>query len=97
MAAGTAFLERKFIRSCGVVAHIEDVVVDSSCRGLRLGQRCLHGGPHAHAGGCRASCSGLTQVMWTAKGSISWLAQDCRSTAGGGRAERLLQSHPGLR
>ncbi len=39
MAAGTVLFERKFIRSCGIVGHIEDVVVDSSCRGMRLGQR----------------------------------------------------------
>ncbi len=37
VAAGTLLLERKFIRGCGTAGHIEDVVVDSTCRGQRLG------------------------------------------------------------
>jgi glucosamine-phosphate N-acetyltransferase len=38
---GTAscLVERKFIRGCGKAAHIEDVVVDSGYRGLKLGAR----------------------------------------------------------
>ena len=63
MGAATAFFERKFIRSCGLVGHIEDVVVDSSCRGMRLGQRCaaspppppLHPVTHTHPS-AEASC-----------------------------------------
>jgi glucosamine-phosphate N-acetyltransferase len=39
IAAGTLLLEHKFIRGCGTAGHIEDVVVDSSYRGLRLGAR----------------------------------------------------------
>lgn len=39
VAAGTLLIELKFIRGCGSVGHIEDVVVDASCRGLKLGQR----------------------------------------------------------
>lgn len=37
---GTASLliEHKFIHSCGMVGHIEDVVVDASCRGMGLGR-----------------------------------------------------------
>lgn len=38
---GTAscIAERKFIRGCGKAGHIEDVVVDSEYRGLKLGAR----------------------------------------------------------
>ena len=43
VAAGTLLTELKFIRGCGRVGHIEDVVVDASCRGLKLGQRCVSG------------------------------------------------------
>ena len=32
MAAGSLLIERKFIRGCGKVGHIEDVVVDASQR-----------------------------------------------------------------
>ncbi|XP_031131844.1 glucosamine 6-phosphate N-acetyltransferase-like [Ipomoea triloba] len=39
VATGSVFVERKFIRSCGKAGHIEDVVVDSSVRGLQLGKR----------------------------------------------------------
>lgn len=38
LATGTAFLEKKFIRGCGCVAHIEDVVVDRDSRGKQLGK-----------------------------------------------------------
>ncbi|CAH9071674.1 unnamed protein product [Cuscuta epithymum] len=39
VATGSVFVERKFIRNCGKVGHIEDVVVDSGARGLQLGKR----------------------------------------------------------
>lgn len=39
IATGSVFIEKKFIRSCGKVGHIEDIVVDSSARGLNLGKR----------------------------------------------------------
>ncbi|KVI01203.1 glucosamine 6-phosphate N-acetyltransferase [Cynara cardunculus var. scolymus] len=39
VATGSVFLEKKFIRSCGKVGHIEDVVVDSSARGMQLGKK----------------------------------------------------------
>lgn len=39
VAAGTVFFEQKFIRSCGLVGHIEDVVVHDSSRGMRMGQK----------------------------------------------------------
>jgi len=39
VATGSVFLEKKFLRACGKVGHVEDVVVDSSVRGKRLGQK----------------------------------------------------------
>lgn len=38
IAAGTLFIEKKFIRNCGTCGHIEDIVVDSSQRGKNLGK-----------------------------------------------------------
>lgn len=32
VATGSVFIEKKFIRNCGKVGHIEDVVVDSNAR-----------------------------------------------------------------
>lgn len=37
LAAGTLLVEPKFIHECSAVGHIEDVVVDSVCRGMQLG------------------------------------------------------------
>ncbi|KAF8378211.1 hypothetical protein HHK36_029549 [Tetracentron sinense] len=39
IASGSVFVEKKFLRNCGKVGHIEDVVVDSSARGMGLGQK----------------------------------------------------------
>ncbi|EFN58379.1 hypothetical protein CHLNCDRAFT_56820 [Chlorella variabilis] len=39
IATATLVVELKFIRGCGKCGHIEDVVVDSTYRGLRLGLR----------------------------------------------------------
>ncbi|KAL5983283.1 Glucosamine-phosphate N-acetyltransferase-like protein [Asimina triloba] len=53
IATGTIFIEKKFIRNCGKVGHIEDVVVDSSVRGKRLGQKIIQFlSDHAQALGC---------------------------------------------
>ncbi|KAJ8770536.1 hypothetical protein K2173_018027 [Erythroxylum novogranatense] len=41
IATGSVFIEKKFIRNCGKVGHIEDVVVDSSARGLQLGKKVI--------------------------------------------------------
>ncbi|KAF8052396.1 hypothetical protein N665_1562s0007 [Sinapis alba] len=38
-ATGSVMIEKKFLRSCGKVGHIEDVVVDSKFRGKQLGKR----------------------------------------------------------
>ncbi|MCL7046105.1 hypothetical protein MKW94_006945 [Papaver nudicaule] len=39
IASGCLFIEKKFLRNCGKVGHIEDIVVDSEARGLKLGQK----------------------------------------------------------
>ncbi|KAI5664751.1 hypothetical protein M9H77_24074 [Catharanthus roseus] len=39
VATGSVFIEKKFVRNCGKVGHIEDVVVDSSVRGMQLGKK----------------------------------------------------------
>lgn len=53
IATGSVFVEKKFLRGCGKVGHIEDVVVDASARGRRLGQTVVrHLVGHARAAGC---------------------------------------------
>lgn len=39
VATGSVFIEKKFLRNCGKVGHIEDVVVDSDARGMQLGKK----------------------------------------------------------
>ena len=39
IGSGSIIFENKFTRSCGLVGHIEDIVVDKSYRGKRLGLR----------------------------------------------------------
>ncbi|OAX41939.1 acyl-CoA N-acyltransferase [Rhizopogon vinicolor AM-OR11-026] len=41
VAVGTAFIERKFLRGLGSVGHIEDVAVDKSQQGKKLGMRII--------------------------------------------------------
>ncbi|PSC72859.1 glucosamine 6-phosphate N-acetyltransferase [Micractinium conductrix] len=41
IATATLVVELKFIRGCSKCGHIEDVVVDSTYRGLRLGLRII--------------------------------------------------------
>jgi glucosamine-phosphate N-acetyltransferase len=38
VACGTLMMERKFIHECGLLAHIEDIVVRSEERGTGLGK-----------------------------------------------------------
>ncbi|KAK4477243.1 hypothetical protein RD792_016457 [Penstemon davidsonii] len=53
VATGSVFIEKKFIRNCGKVGHIEDVVVDSSVRGKQLGKKIIDFlSDHARAMGC---------------------------------------------
>ncbi|CAN6454107.1 unnamed protein product [Victoria cruziana] len=53
VATGSVFVERKFVRGCGKVGHIEDVVVDSASRGMRLGKRVIGFlSDHARSVGC---------------------------------------------
>jgi glucosamine-phosphate N-acetyltransferase len=53
IATGSVFIEKKFLRGCGSVAHIEDVVVDKTTRGARLGQHIINYlVEHAKAAGC---------------------------------------------
>ncbi|XP_062005118.1 glucosamine 6-phosphate N-acetyltransferase [Rosa rugosa] len=53
VATGSVFIERKFIRNCGKVGHIEDVVVDSNARGLHLGKKIINSlTDYAHSVGC---------------------------------------------
>ncbi|KAK9290813.1 hypothetical protein L1049_008991 [Liquidambar formosana] len=41
IATGSVFIEKKFLRNCGKVGHIEDVVVDSKARGMQLGKKII--------------------------------------------------------
>ncbi|KAF8634041.1 hypothetical protein AX17_004306 [Amanita inopinata Kibby_2008] len=41
VAVGTAFIERKFLRGLGSVGHIEDIAVDKSQQGKKLGLRVI--------------------------------------------------------
>lgn len=53
VATGSIFIEKKFLRNCGKVGHIEDVVVDASARGMQLGKKMIKFlTDHAHAVGC---------------------------------------------
>ncbi|XP_050228557.1 glucosamine 6-phosphate N-acetyltransferase [Mercurialis annua] len=53
IATGCMFIEKKFIRNCGKVGHIEDIVVDSEARGKQLGKKIIEFlTDHAHSMGC---------------------------------------------
>uniref|UniRef100_A0A5B6ZBI2 Glucosamine 6-phosphate N-acetyltransferase n=1 Tax=Davidia involucrata TaxID=16924 RepID=A0A5B6ZBI2_DAVIN len=53
VATGSVFIEKKFIRNCGKVGHIEDVVVDSCVRGMQLGKKIIGFlTDHARSMGC---------------------------------------------
>ncbi|KAJ8502889.1 hypothetical protein ONZ45_g11347 [Pleurotus djamor] len=42
VAVGNVFIERKFLRGLGSVGHIEDIAVDKSQQGKKLGLRVIH-------------------------------------------------------
>lgn len=42
IAAGSVFIERKFMRGLGRVGHLEDVVVDKQQQGKKLGLRIIN-------------------------------------------------------
>ncbi|XP_022746192.1 glucosamine 6-phosphate N-acetyltransferase-like [Durio zibethinus] len=53
VATGSVFIEKKFIRNCGKVGHIEDVVVDGNVRGMQLGKKIVGFlADHARSMGC---------------------------------------------
>ncbi|XP_021908708.1 glucosamine 6-phosphate N-acetyltransferase [Carica papaya] len=53
VATGSVFIEKKFLRNCGKVGHIEDVVVDTNARGKQLGKRIVEFlVDHARSMGC---------------------------------------------
>lgn len=41
VAAGTIFVERKFVHKNGLVGHIEDIAVDGNQQGKKLGLRII--------------------------------------------------------
>ncbi|KAL0095709.1 acyl-CoA N-acyltransferase [Phycomyces blakesleeanus] len=49
VAAGTVFVERKFVHKNGLVGHIEDIAVDASQQGKKLGLRIIHALMHIGA------------------------------------------------
>ncbi len=42
IAAGTLFIEDKFIHDCGTVGHIEDIIVDKDQRGKNFGKNIIN-------------------------------------------------------
>lgn len=53
VACGSVLIEKKMIHNLGLVGHIEDVVVDSACRGLGLGKKIIkHLTEYAKKRGC---------------------------------------------
>ena len=68
IATGSVFVEKKFIRNCGKVGHIEDVVVDGSARGMQLGKKIVGFlADHARSMGCYKvilDCSAENKVFY---------------------------------
>ncbi|KAL6655350.1 hypothetical protein ACP70R_006176 [Stipagrostis hirtigluma subsp. patula] len=63
-AAGAVLVERKFIRRCGLVGHVEDVVVDAAARGRGLGERVVRLlVEHAKGRGCYKVILNCTQEL----------------------------------
>lgn len=68
VASGSVFIEKKFLRNCGKVGHIEDVVVDSNARGMQLGKKIVSFlTDHARSVGCYKvilDCSNENRVFY---------------------------------
>ncbi|KAG8503410.1 hypothetical protein CXB51_001393 [Gossypium anomalum] len=68
IASGSVFIEKKFIRKCGKVGHIEDVVVDAGSRGMQLGKKIVGFlADHARSMGCYKvilDCSDENKVFY---------------------------------
>ncbi|KAF3160803.1 Glucosamine-phosphate N-acetyltransferase-like protein [Orbilia oligospora] len=55
-ATGSLIIERKFIRNCGLVGHIEDIAVAKDQQGKKLGLRMINALDHiAEKAGCYKS------------------------------------------
>ncbi|KAG2152727.1 acyl-CoA N-acyltransferase [Suillus clintonianus] len=53
VGVGTVFIERKFLRGLGSVGHIEDIAVDKSQQGKKLGLRIIQALTHiSESNGC---------------------------------------------
>ena len=85
IATATLVVELKFIRGCGKAGHIEDVVVDSTYRGLRLGLRVIEALMQA----AQARAGGREQAGWRGE-SLQML----RNTRGRGKHIVLLKLPP---
>lgn len=42
VASGTLVMERKFIRGCGKVGHLEDIVVEKTLQGTGVGKKLIN-------------------------------------------------------
>lgn len=42
VASGTLVIERKFIRGCGKVGHLEDIVVEKTLQGTGVGKKLIN-------------------------------------------------------
>lgn len=108
IATATLFVELKFIRGCSKCGHIEDVVVDSTYRGLRLGLRVIEAlmaaaevrsGAGQECSNGESQYTGACRQLSCRRGSFGAsglpqgsMAHPCCPGAGGG----LLQGDPGL-
>jgi GNAT superfamily N-acetyltransferase len=99
IATATLVVELKFIRGCSKCGHIEDVVVDSTYRGLRLGLRVIEALMTAAQASSKQRAASRRQAPSRCSSSQGQMANSalvcygtCSSPAGAG----VLQSHSGL-
>ncbi|KAH6821648.1 DNA ligase IV-binding protein [Perilla frutescens var. hirtella] len=94
IATGSVFIEKKFIRNCGKVGHIEDVVVDSSVRGKHLGKKIIEFlSDHARSMGCYKvilDCSSENMLFYERCGFKQKEIQMVKLAAAGGHLEDFL-------